>query len=235
MNRSKVYFFIFVSVILAMVALQLELHRKMDRRSSRAEPSSAVTVESLIKPVSPKIVVVEKSAERKKLDATVSPEFIEQLKQESGQVGLPQNNVEALENRLQSWARHLDKNEIDYLSAVIKDRMRNGDERALALDLLGRNQSSESLAHLKDFVLSEGGGGSSRARADEEMIFKVQAVEEIAASSSSAEAISYLSEIQKKTDQSFVKDRAQRSLSSLKGLAPSPESQDNEALKKTIE
>lgn len=234
MNRGKFYFFIFVAVILGMVTLQLQLQKSLIGRGT-VENAAKPSVESLIKSDSPSSLSTEKSPEQKKWDESVTPEFLEQLKQESEQVGLPQQNIQDLEKRLQSWARHLDEKEIDYLSAVVKDRTRNGDERALALDLLGRNQSTQSLNHLKEFVLTEGAVASpSRAHLDEEMILKVQAVEGIAASSSSAEAMSYLSEIEKKSEQSFVKDRAQRSLSSLKGLAPSPESQDNEALKKMI-
>jgi hypothetical protein len=232
MNRGKIYFFIFIATILGMVSLQLKLHQRLYRRTDRVK-QTLPTVESLIKVEQAKPVVVEKTLEQKKWDETVSSEFLTQFKQESEQAQRPQKNIEEHENRLQSWARHLDENEIDFLSAVVKDRSRHGDERTLALDLLGRNQSSKSLEYLKDFVLTKGGRSRDvRARIDEELILKVQAVEDIASSSSSVEAISFLNEIQKKTDQSFVKDRAQRSLSSLKGLAPSTESQDNEVLKK---
>lgn len=231
MSRGQIYFFIFMAVILGMVSLQLKLHQHLDHRTDNVK-QAAPTVEGLIKVEPPKSVAMEKTLEQKR----VSAEFLRQFKQESDLTERPQKNAEDQENRLQSWARHLDEIEIDYLSDVIKDRSRQGQERALALDLLGRNQSTKSLEHLKDFVLTElANAKNTRAPLDEELILKVQAVEDIASSSSSAQAMNYLNEIQKKTNQSFVKDRAKRSLSSLKGLASPSDPQDNEALKKMIE
>ena len=237
MNRQKIYFIMFIGIILAIVSFDLFITNKLDHKTNRElAQQPQPTVDTFIKSNPLKPVVKAKTLKQKQLEERVTPEFLAQFKEESEQIGRPQKNIEQLENRLQSWARHLDENEIDYLSSVIKDRDRGGDERAMALDLLGRNQSSQSLTNLKEFVLSEGtGAGDARSRLDEELIFKVQAVEEIAASSSPAEAMSHLNEIQNQTEQSFVKDRAQRSLSSLKGLAPSTESQDNSALKKMIE
>jgi hypothetical protein len=244
-RRSTIYTFIFFLAILVIVSVDLFIHHRFEKNSrndkvklsekleaQRDEISQAKKVKAHLKADSGPY---GKPAVLTDAEKGVSPEFISQFRAEAAEIGRPQADVEQLENRLQSWARHLLLEEIKYLSEVINDLKKNGDERALALDLLGRNQSQASLSELKDFVLSkENSALDSRARRDEELIFKVQAVEEIAASSSQAEALSYLREIQNLTDQSFVKDRVQRSISHLKGLSAAPEIQDNEALKKLI-
>lgn len=240
LRRSGFYFGVLIVAIVVIVSIDLAIHERFEKasRSAKAKLDSTdvakmIQVDHQTEKPHPaaKVPLVALTAAEKK----VSPEFMTQFHQESAEIGRPQPDVDQLENRLQSWARHLSDEEIDYLSEVINDQQKNGDERALALDLLGRNQSKTSLAELKDFVLSKNSSAlDSRARLDEELIFKVQAVEEIAASSSQAEALSYLNEIQKQSDQSFVKDRVQRSINSLKGLSASPEVQDNEALKKLI-
>ena len=67
MNRGKIYFFIFTAVILGMVALQLQLHKKLDRHGL-SELQPAPTVESMIKVEPPKQLVIQKTPEQKKLD-----------------------------------------------------------------------------------------------------------------------------------------------------------------------
>ena len=239
-RRSVVYSAVFIMAILVIVSVDLAIQERFEKTLQTAKTqldktdiAKMILVDHQTEKPHPvvKVEPVALTAAEKK----VTPEFIAQFHQESAEIGRPQPDVEKLEIRLQSWARHLSNEEIDYLSEIINNQQKNGDERALALDLLGRNQSKASLAELKDFVLSKDSSGlDSRARSDEELIFKVQAVEEIAASSSQAEALNFLSEIQKQSDQSFVKDRVQRSINSLKGLSAAPESQDNEALKKLI-
>lgn len=242
MSRGKLYFFIFIAVILGMVTLQLQLHQRMDHRSNKhaLETERLTSIESFIKTVSPRKSSVELSDEQKNAEATVSKEFLTQFNQESEHVDLvdsaAKNKTDEFERHLQSWARHLEVDEINYLYAVVQDRSRRHQERLLALDLLGRNQSSKSLVHLKNFVLSDDKKSvDSRSRLDEEMIFKVQAVEEIAASTPLSEAIRFLSEIHQKTEQSFVKDRAQRSLNNLKSLESPSNSPDTEVFEKMIE
>ena len=241
-SRTLFYFAVFVAAILVIVSVDLVIHKRFAQKNQIAKAKLDQTdVAQMIKvdrqtqqprPVaSPAAIAptVATDAEKK-----VSPEFIGQFREETAQIGKPQSEIE-VETRLQSLARHLTTDEIDYLGEVINDKQKTGDERALAVELLGRNQSKTSLTELKDFVLSkENSGGDSRARHDEEVTLKVIAVEGIAASSSQTEALSYLSEIQKQSDQSFVKDRVQRSINSIKGLSAAPEVQDNEALKKII-
>lgn len=241
-SRNIFYFTLFVSAILVIVSVDLVIHKRFAQNTQIAKTKLDQTdVAQMIKvdrqneqprPVTsrtPSAPAPMTEAEKK-----VSPEFIGQFREETAQIGRTQSEIE-VENRLQSLARHLTTDEIDYLSEVINDKQKNGDERALAVELLGRNQSKTSLAELKDFVLStENSGGDSRARHDEEVTLKVIAVEGIAASSPQTEALNYLTEIQKQSDQSFVKDRVQRSINSIKGLSAAPEVQDNEALKKII-
>jgi len=161
-------------------------------------------------------------------------QFKSEFKYEVAQVGKTTQDAGAVENRLQSIARQLEPEHIQYLSQVLIDHDGAGDEQAMAVELLSRNQTPQAEALLKDFVIADLNAQEPR-HLEQKVIFKAQAIEGIAGMEDKISARKHLDEIIQKSLHSFLIDRAQRAKAQLDGQLRSLESQDNEALKKLIE
>ena len=130
-------------------------------------------------------------------------------------------------------ADNLDAYQLNYLKSVVMDLNQAGDERALAIELLSRNTSNTAAQTLKEFALSNDRGLRGVAK-DQEIVFKAQAIEGIAAQPEKSLALQYLSEISRKTDSAFLNDRALRAQAVIKDNVQSLEKQDQKALEKLV-
>ena len=246
MKRARVYTFSFVAIIIGVVSFDLFLHGKLhEELSKNSAKIKAKALQSEIiadAKLTPPIESVRAGATGSLLPefegVLVSEEFKQELLVEVEEIGRPQANIEDIENRLSSFARHLDPNEVSYFANVIQHSSSAGDLRALALDLLGRNQSSEALRALKEFAVQSTDDGfnprSTQVRRELEAM-QAQAIEEIASARTSLEALNHLQEIKDRTSNTFLKDRTERSIMAFKGQVPSTETQDQKALEEILE
>jgi len=115
---------------------------------------------------------------------------------------------ERLENRLQSLARQMENEHKFYLKSVLNNQEASNDQRAMAIELLTRNQTLQSADILKTYTTNE--SGIRGAAIEQELIFKARAIEGLAAYQDRNQALSYLNEVSKKTNYKFLKERASR-------------------------
>ena len=146
-----------------------------------------------------------------------------------------QENPEEAENKMQTLAVELSALDIKKLSEIMKNAKSNGDQRAMAVELLSRHQSVESLKQLEDFVQQPLSNSAWNRNREFESVLRAQAIEGIAAYPQKDLALSSLMALDPKLDETFLKDRVKRSMAGLKNQAPSAEKQDDVALKKLIE
>ena len=161
--------------------------------------------------------------------------FETQFKLESQNISQLQSEPQKTEERLQGLANKMTQEQMQKLTQLISDQSKDGDERAMAIEMLSRRKDSESLKALEDFVAQSGDAGAWSRSHEFESVLRAQAIEGIAAYPEQKEALSALNKLSKKVNESFLRDRILRSQAGLKGLAPSIENQDNEALRKLVE
>ncbi len=142
-----------------------------------------------------------------------------------------------IEQKLEALALATTNEDIQILTKIIQDSSRNGDERALAIEVLSRKKSPESLKALENFVKAhESTTKQNWSRAQEfESVMRAQAIEGIAAYPETGSALTSLNALSEKIDESFLLDRIIRSSESIKGKAAATDIQDDAALKKLIE
>lgn len=165
------------------------------------------------------------------------PSFTEKFKQESAAVAELQSDPEAAQERLRQLARGMTQKDVESLYEIISDDRNDGDQRALAVELLSLKNDTASLIALQNFVASEktATGKAWDRKKELETVLRAQAVESIAAYPQKEIALSTLSFLQRRVNESFLNDRIGRATAHLMGRAPSPEQQDDEALRKLIE
>lgn len=161
--------------------------------------------------------------------------FETQFKLESQNISQLQSEPQKTEERLQVLANKMTQEQMQKLIQLISDQSKDGDERAMAIEMLSRRKDSESLKALEDFVAQSGDAGAWSRSHEFESVLRAQAIEGIATYPEQKEALSALNKLSKKVNESFLRDRILRSQAGLKGLAPSIENQDNEALRKLVE
>jgi len=237
MKKSQNYFFAALLIIFCFLVLDARLNEKMlsikgiriqsqseknkMHQANKTESRSAAHIDTSSSSTN-------QSAEKNSLAA-----FKQQLKAESNLIGQTTEHIEETEKRLQQMADNLDAYQLNYLKSVVMDLNQAGDERALAIELLSRNTSNTAAQILKEFALSNDRGLRGVAK-DQEIVFKAQAIEGIAAQPEKSLALQYLSEISRKTDSAFLNDRALRAQAVIKDNVQSLEKQDQKALEKLV-
>ena len=157
--------------------------------------------------------------------------FETQFTEVTQEVSRLQENPEAAENKMQTLAAQY----IKKLADVMQDSKNNGDQRAMAVEILSRHQSIESLKKLEDFIQQPSESGAWNRNREFESVLRAQAIEGIASYPQKDLALSSLRALDPKLNESFLKDRIQRSMAGLKNQAPAAEKQDDEALRKLVE
>ncbi len=219
--KARKYYFLILVLIGSFLTMDYFLNKKINHLMS----PDVIHLQSVVKNINKK--TFEKSEDSESL-----LQFKSDFKYEVNQIGQTQTNTDEIENRLQGLARQMEPEHRDYLKFILNSQDMNGDDRAMAIELLSRNQTLDSAEILKNYTTNE--PSTNTTRAEQELVFKAQAIEGLAAYQDRNVAISYLKEINKKTNYKFLQDRAQRAESALKNEGPPIEAQDLEALKKII-
>jgi len=228
MLRRRVYFFGALIAVVAFLMMDYNLHKKVIlNKASLRFVASTLDKNKSLSVVKSQVT----KGEEPNLDQSLRS-FKAEFVKESLSIGQIQNDPDQTELRLQVMADNLKTEQIKYLSAILTDLNRNGDERTLAVELLSLNTGLESHQALKAFVENEVFGFG--ARVDFELALRAQAVEGLVNFSDKSVVIQSLDYLKQKTKYSFLHDREERALNFVKGYTVSPQQQDNEALKKII-
>ena len=232
MKKSQKYYFFIIVLIASFLTMDYFANKKMVQvlkpksvaRGTASLNTSGQVITAAIPPSAPAEVAEETS------DTSALAQFMSDFKYEVFQIGKVQSNTDEVENRLQGLARQMEPEHRNYLKSILQNQKNNGDDRAMAIELLSRSQTPEAAEILKNYATDT--SMSLGTRAEQELVFKAQAIEGVAAYQDQNLALSYLNEISKKTSYTFLQDRASRAQAALKNQGPPIEQQDIEALKK---
>jgi hypothetical protein len=164
-------------------------------------------------------------------------EFVAKFKAEAAEIGKIQNNPGAVQARMQKLADSMTPKHVDGLFDIISDDKLNGDERALAVELLTLKNDTTSLMALQNFVANTKNVNGEKwdQKKELETVLRAQAVEGIAGYPEKEIALSTLSYLQQKVNQKFLSERISRASMSLMYDNKPVTQQDEEALKKLVE
>ncbi len=226
-------YIIYAFILVAMVFLvEYDLSRRVTAFQNEKKNSVSAKNENKTNSVLP-VDAVAVLAQRREAEAV----FAEKFKAEVSQIAQLQSDPENVQKRLQALSKTMSSQDVQALYEIISNDKNDGDQRALAVEILSLRNDAASLNVLQNFVASNNTvNGTKWDRSKEfETVLRAQAVESIAAFPQKEIAISTLSFLKSKVDESFLSDRIGRATAYLQGLAPTPEDQDNTALKKLLE
>lgn len=163
--------------------------------------------------------------------------FIKKFKAEVVEVGRLQSNPEAAQQRMNQLAAQMNQADVRALANIISDEEQNGDERALAVELLSLKNDTASLMALQNFVATSNkvDGITAQRKKEFETVLRAQAVESIAAYPEKEIALSTLSYLQGKVDNRFISERIGRASTGLLYGTQNLKQQEDDALKKLVE
>lgn len=225
----KTMHYVYILVLLAAVFfVEYDLSRRVEVTKTPPSPVRAVVAQN----ATPAKAPVEAPA-----PPVNSEIFVQKFKKESLQLAKLQNNPELVQNRMKALADSMTPQDVQGLFEVISDDKNNGDQRALAVELLSLKNDTTSLMALQNFVANNMtvNGTKWDRKKELETILRAQAVESIAAYPQRDIALSTLGYLQQKVDEKFLNDRIGRATASLTENAPSLKQQDDDALKKLLE
>lgn len=156
--------------------------------------------------------------------------LLERIERESARIGTVTESPAEVERHLDAWAARLGLSEITELRRMVLAGEGEGDEIALALDLLGRSNSPEAQVALVEYVL-QGAAVSSR----EEGTFQLLALEGIVDQTGRTGSTVALRRIQRESKDPFVSRRAAQALGAFAGRNPWPKETDEKALAELLE
>ncbi len=225
MNKARGIFLVLVIAVFAFA--QYDMSRRLNAKTtSKNESEKAVAAVAV--PAQPDF-----AAESAKKTET----FIKKFKSEVGEVARLQNNPEATQQRMNQLAAQMTQQDVSALADIISDAEQNGDERALAVELLSLKNDSASLVALQNFVATSNkvDGITVQRKKEFETVLRAQAVESIAAYPQKEIALSTLSFLQTKVDNRFISERIGRASSGLLYGTENLKQQEDDALKKLVE
>ena len=161
--------------------------------------------------------------------------FEQKFTEVSNEISQLSENPEESENKIQFLAQQMNSKDIKKLSKIMADSNINGDQRALAVEVLSRNQTVDSLVQLEEFIQKHQTNSKWSRENEFESVLRAQAIEGIASYPQKDLAISALQNLDSKVEESFLKDRIKRSVAGLKSEAPTSDKQDEAALKQLVE
>ena len=223
MKNSHALFFIGLAVII--MFLSLDLTKRGQTRAIIRDIQATVVTKAPVK-AAPVI-----------MDTTPKVPFIDKFKKEAAQIAKIQTNPDEADARIQRLASQMRPQDVDSMYEVISNDKINGDQRALAVELLTVKNDTTSLMALQNFVANNKNiNGKEWDRKKEfETVLRAQAVEGISAYPQKDIALSTLTYLQHKVDNTFLAERIGRATNELTVQGRTQRQQDEEALKKLVE
>lgn len=227
MKKSQKYYFFIIILIASFLTMDYFANKKMVQI---LKPKVTAQIKKLDVQKATNTQDVQKEEASEASDSTSLAQFKADFKYEVFQIGKVQTNTDEVENRLQGLARQMEPEHRNFLKTILQNQKNNGDDRAMAIELLSRSQTPDAAEILKNYATDS--SMSLGTHAEQELVFKAQAIEGIAGFQDQNLALSYLNEISKKTSYTFLQDRATRAEAGLRNQGPAIQDQDVEALKK---
>lgn len=164
--------------------------------------------------------------------------FEEKFIGEAQKISSLQSSPEVVDKKLDELAKVMTNAEIQKLLLLMTRADQDGDQRAMAVELLSRNKTPEALQALQDFVVNHQTNESTgwNRQREFESVLRAQAIEGIASYPRKELALSSLNSLSEHVSESFLRDRIARSGEYLRNGKVDPiEKQDENALKKLVE
>ncbi|MBC7741184.1 MAG: hypothetical protein H7061_03245 [Bdellovibrionaceae bacterium] len=230
------FWFFAVVLIAAIMIVEFDISRRTQARVAAQRrapattqlPQSLPAVAAVVSPEPPVAVASE---------AVKPASFETRFNSEAQAMAQLQTDPNLVEKRLEDLALSLTTEDIESLKKIMNNADRNGDDRALAIELLSRKKTPQSLAALEGFVQSHQTTTKENWSRPQEFnsVGAAQAIEGIAAYPEKDKALTALDSLAKTVDESFLLDRIARSKQSLIGNTDATEEQDNGALKQFVQ
>lgn len=227
MKKSHIIFFSLMAIMLLYVSYD------MSKRSDMAKIRRAIG-KQMNEGIS---TTVARSVASVSADSKPVVPFIDQFKKEAHQISKIQTNPDLAEARIKELAKKMRPQDVDSMYEVMSNDKIDGDQRAMAVELLSAKNDTTSLMALQNFVANNVNiNGQKWDRKKEfETILRAQAVESIATYPQKEIALSTLSYLQQKVDSRFLSERIGRATAQITLNQRTLKEQDEEALKKLVE
>ncbi|HEY8271380.1 MAG TPA: hypothetical protein VIG33_10875 [Pseudobdellovibrionaceae bacterium] len=218
---KKLQILLIVGLLVAVGSAYRQLHEI--ESSSTSNPPSVTTLESAA-PAS--ATATAKGAGGK--PAFAVGEFVALVKNEAVAMSQLNDHPEEVEKRLKDLAEKMQEADVPELQATALNTSLNGDQRFLSVYILGESSLPKAQESLETIATAPIPTMSEARLTNQEEIIRSQAVESLRQPES-------LKRVLAQVNNSFVVDRAQRSLLYREGkVSRAPEQQDQEALSKLI-
>ena len=182
-----------------------------------------------------KDIAAEKEIKDKGITATDVYTTLEDFKKvfdkESSEIGNTQDDPKEVQDRIDALGKQLDSVQMQYLEEVLKDKNANDDRKALSIELLTSSQTKQALDILADFTLN---GISSSGDVSSATALKLQSLEGVGLYRQKEEAITALRQIQSKSSDKLLIDRAERAIRNLNNAGTPVDQQENDALENVL-
>lgn len=157
------------------------------------------------------------------------------VEREASRIGQVDPDPAGTERRLRETAQKLSMSELRRLTHVALDPKKNGDERFMAVQLLGWTENRAALPELENIATHPVPPLKDERALSFEISLRGLAIESIGAVGDHAEKITALSRVAGRVDHAFLTDRTQRVAAHLNDEnVKSIEAQDREALERLL-
>ncbi len=218
----KKYWIYFSSLIVVVFLVEYDLARRASQKINLAQKDKLnlnqekryLAVESAQSALTPKQILTQaQEISKEELDPSLAEIQIEKI------------------------AHTLTITDILKFSSLIEDTQEKNDHRSMAIELLARKKSNESLQILNKFVENHAAHPkkSQDVNIEFESVLRAQAIEGIASYPVKDLALSYLNSLSQKVNEAFLKERISRSEENLKSVHSQTKSDQDSDLKKLIE
>jgi len=224
----------FTSLILGLVLAAYSLSKQdkhQDKVTQLVIPASAVT-QVPTKPKAPSAPVAQPIPQAAGQDLS---EFRKRFARESEAVGQLDDTPEATEAHLRSWAQSLAVAELRDLQQKALNAEASGDERFLAVQMLGWSGKAEALPLLEEVALAPVPNSPESRTQSAEVALRALAIESAGQVGSVEQRLSSLNRVANQVSNSFLSDRSQRAMAHLTHPEiAEPATQDQQALTKLL-
>jgi hypothetical protein len=165
------------------------------------------------------------TASASKLSAAVKEEF--------ERVGSLDEDPEASARRMDVLAERLKTPERKELRRMALDPFSDGDERAVAVELLARSSSEEAVPLLESIASDPPPKLQDSRQSSFEQVLRARAIEGLGEHPSPS-AVASLRRVAGRTEDAFLLDRTRRALAAREAHVPAPEKQDEDALRRLL-
>lgn len=249
--KKPIWIFALALVIVVLI-VEYDLSKRMVNRATKNGTLGLSghfineEIKKQVKPVNTQDLIaaedsVKKQAVKNNSESSIDAAnlFESQFIKEAQKVSQLQNDPKKIDQEMDQLAKKMTDKDIEMLAITLSRHRLDGDMRAMAVELLTRNQTENAMKVLNDFIQEpteskNSGAGWSRDN-EFESVLKAQAIEGLGGFPQKETALNYLKNLEKHVQESFLKDRLVRTQESIKGKASSVEKQDEEALRKLVE